>query len=92
MLLPVQLSLYLHRRMPLILLSSALYPFMCHDGMRYSTLCSTPRQLLSTVEVILAAYERSAGSASLLGQAGMLMYPEVIVRMRNIQEDIRKDL
>lgn len=52
----------------------------------------TPQQLLSIVELILGTYERSAGSASMLGQAGTLMNPEVIVRMRDIQEAIRRDL
>ena len=54
--------------------------------------CRTPQQLLSAVELILGAFERSAGSASMLGQAGTLMNPEVIVRMKEIQEAIRRDL
>ena len=60
-----------------------------HEGCRT---CRTPQQLLSAVELILGAYERSAGSASMLGQAGTLMNPEVILRMRDIQEAIRRDL
>ena len=60
--------------------------------MKCCVFCRTPQQLLSAVELILGAYERSAGSASMLGQAGTLMNPEVIVRMKNIQEAIRRDL
>ena len=54
--------------------------------------CRTPQQLLKTVELILQTYERSAGSASMLGQAGTLMNPEVITRMKDIQAAIQKDL
>ena len=54
--------------------------------------CRTPQQLLSTLELILGAYERSAGSASMLGQAGTLMNPEVIIRMKDIEQAIRRDL
>lgn len=54
--------------------------------------CRTPQQLLQTVDLILQTYERSAGSASMLGQAGTLMNPEVISRMKDIQAAIQKDL
>ena len=54
--------------------------------------CRTPQQLLKTVDLILQTYERSAGSASMLGQAGTLMNPEVITRMKDIQAAIQKDL
>lgn len=93
MLLPVWLSLFPHWQKLLILLSSVRY-HLCPSCtmMGCDALHRTPQQLLSTVEVILAAYERSAGSASMLGQAGTLMNPEVIVRMRDIQEAIKKDL
>ena len=54
--------------------------------------CRTPQQLLKTVDLILQTYERSAGSASMLGQAGTLMNSEVITRMKDIQAAIQKDL
>ncbi len=53
-------------------------------------LCSTPEKLLGTIEVIVATYERSAGSTSMVGQAGALMNPEVITRLKDIQAVVRK--
>lgn len=43
------------------------------------------------MDLILDTYERSAGSAGMLGQAGALMNPEVIKRLREIQATVRKD-
>ena len=59
---------------------------------KFGWCCRTPQQLLKTVDLILQTYERSAGSASMLGQAGTLMNPEVITRMKDIQAAIQKDL
>jgi hypothetical protein len=53
--------------------------------------CRTPQKLLAAIEVILSAYEKTAGSTSMLGQAGSLMNPDVIVRMKDIQSAIRRD-
>lgn len=53
--------------------------------------CRTPDKLLAAIDLIVDTYERSAGSAGMLGQAGALMNPEVIVRMKDIQAAIRKD-
>ncbi|EIE21209.1 hypothetical protein COCSUDRAFT_17991 [Coccomyxa subellipsoidea C-169] len=53
-------------------------------------LSTTPEKLLGTIEVIVATYERSAGSTSMVGQAGALMNPEVITRLKDIQAVVRK--
>ncbi len=47
--------------------------------------------LMAAIEMILKAYEKSAGGSSMLGQAGSLMNPQVIERMRDIKAVIRRD-
>jgi hypothetical protein len=60
-------------------------------------LCTTPAALLNTVDNVLAAYEGGAragagggGGGTMAGQAAALMNPEVITRLRDLQQLIRK--
>lgn len=48
-------------------------------------LSTQPRLLLSTVEMVIAAYEGQKGKTSMLGQTAELMDPEVIERMRGVR-------
>ncbi|KAK9806423.1 hypothetical protein WJX73_005207 [Symbiochloris irregularis] len=54
-------------------------------------LSTTPPQLLKTIDAILAAYDTSRGSDTMAGQAGSLMNPLVIERMRALQGVIRSE-
>ncbi len=53
-------------------------------------LCTTPEALLNTASNVLALYEGSRGVATLAGQAAGLMNPEVIARLRDLEQVIRK--
>lgn len=55
------------------------------------TACRTPEKLAGAADAIVRAYERSAGSAGMLGQAGSLMNPAVINRLRELLALIRSD-
>lgn len=55
-------------------------------------LATTPEALLNTVENVLRLYDSGArgGGSAMAGDAAALMSPEVIVRMRELQQQIRK--
>lgn len=53
--------------------------------------CRSPQLMLKTIEAVLKAYDASRGSDSMTGQAGSLMNPLVIERMRTLQGVIRSE-
>ena len=85
----MQTAAHINRVLEVSVLSCRLADVSCR---KTEWCCRTPQQLLKTVDLILQTYERSAGSASMLGQAGTLMNPEVITRMKDIQAAIQKDI
>lgn len=53
--------------------------------------CRTPEKLLAAVDIIVGTFEKTAGSASMVGQAGALMNPDVIMRLKEIQKAVQKE-
>eukprot|EP00884_Botryococcus_braunii_P001959 jgi/Botrbrau1/11764/Bobra.0195s0089.1 len=53
-------------------------------------LSTTPDKLMGAIEAVLEAYESSRGQTSMLGQASELMRPDVIMRLRELRDNIRK--
>ncbi|CAL8466136.1 g5672 [Coccomyxa elongata] len=71
-------------------LAAAFQPGPELETKTHDFLSTTPQKLLAAMDLILETYERSAGSAGMLGQAGALMNPEVIKTLRDIQAIVRK--
>lgn len=66
----------------------------CHYQFRDSgsiVVCRTPEDLLRAVEAVLTAYEGSRGGGSMLGQASALVNPQVITRLSELRDMIRRD-
>lgn len=53
-------------------------------------LCTSPTELLNTIENVLALYDASRGRGTMAGDAASLMNPEVIERLRVLQVLIRR--
>ncbi|KAK9902256.1 hypothetical protein WJX75_009762 [Coccomyxa subellipsoidea] len=54
-------------------------------------LSTTPEKLLTAIDVIVGTFEKTAGSASMVGQAGALMNPDVIMCLKEIQKAVQKE-
>ena len=53
--------------------------------------CRTPPKLLMVVDAVLAAYEAQHASGSMLKEAAALMKPEIISRLKELQQQIQKE-
>jgi hypothetical protein len=53
-------------------------------------LVAEPRKLLTTIDVVLNAYQSQKGRTSMLGQTAELMEPSVIERMKDIKAAIER--
>ena len=53
--------------------------------------CRTPPKLLMVVDAVLAAYEAQHASGSMLQEAAALMKPEIISRLKELQQQIQKE-
>ena len=73
------------------MLDLAFIALPCEALSNMLVLCRTPPQLLKTIDAVLGAYDSSRGSDSMAGQAGSLMNPLVIERMRALQGVIRSE-
>ena len=63
-----------------------------HESSKYQApACRTPEALLRAVEAVLTAYEGSRGGGSMLGQASALVNPQVITRLGELRDAIRRD-
>ena len=54
-------------------------------------ICRTPPKLLMVVDAVLAAYEAQHASGSMLQEAAALMKPEIISRLKELQQQIQKE-
>lgn len=72
------------------LLEQALQPGAELSTSSEDYLHTSPPVLLNTIENVLAVYEGGRGGGTMAGQAAELMNPEVIQRMRELQQLIRK--
>ncbi len=54
-------------------------------------LCRTPAALLRAAEAVLGAYTGSRGGGTMLGQATALVDPQVITRLGELRDAIRRD-
>ena len=51
-------------------------------------LVTQPQRLKTTIDTVLDVYEAQRGNASMVGQAADLMQPDVIARLRVLQDDL----
>lgn len=52
--------------------------------------CRTPSALMQAMTAVLSLYESQRGKGTMLGEAAGLMNPEVIQRLQELQETVRK--
>ncbi|KAL4430000.1 hypothetical protein ABPG77_004370 [Micractinium sp. CCAP 211/92] len=72
------------------LLAQAFQPGAELEAGDVDYLCTTPQDLLNTVENILMLYDTSRAKGTMAGEAASLMNPEVIERLRALQKQIRQ--
>ncbi|PSC75274.1 cytochrome P450 [Micractinium conductrix] len=53
-------------------------------------LCTTPPELMNTIENVLTLYDASRSKGTMAGEAASLMNPEVIEQLRTLQKQIRR--
>ena len=53
-------------------------------------LSTTPERLSITVDTVLETYEAQQGQNTNLGKAADLMHPEVILKLRDLKEQLRR--
>ena len=58
--------------------------------MKRCSACRTPDRLLTTMDAVLQAFDSQRGRDSMAGQAASLMHPDVIERMRRLQQMVRQ--
>lgn len=72
------------------LLAQAFQPGAELEASSVDYLCTTPPELLNTVENVLALYDSSRAKGTMAGEAAGMMNPEVIERLRELQKQIRR--
>lgn len=72
------------------LLAQAFQPGAELEAGDVDYLCTTPQDLLNTVENVLMLYDTSRARGTMAGEAASLMNPEVIERLRALQKQIRQ--
>lgn len=53
-------------------------------------MCRTPERLLTTMDAVLQAFDSQRGKNSMAGEAAGLMHPDVINRMRRLQQLVQQ--